>query len=553
MSLASDHRVLELSSQAALLERMSLLTNFGSNFIHVTGEAGAGKTWLAQRYLEVWAEDKNQSLLLCYHNQADAQRRQTILSQLRSNVSFDANADLVDSFYEIMDGDSCNIVIVVDDAQKLSEVMLTELWMLVNEAQSQPNWSISVVLFALPNLLDRLLGRLSYGQEQKPIDLEIETLPIEDADRFFEFSVMRFIEDDMERRVRIAYSRTRKIPGEIMALGEQKMEKRIIIRSIVGSPINIAIVLVLIALAIGGGYWWLLNRTVGPDVVPYAQRVAASPSNSAQEQNEETAIPTLNADASSNGKPNPNADDDSNSLPPAVVGDGESVGVDDDGKRQRVVITSDVVDALLDSSTKSSQSDDNAAIDAGLSAGQSDDEVSMVDGSNDVAAVVSAEANALIVSGEATAAQVEQLTQAVTSVPALALPAESSTASAEAFKQNSLTDQDNEVVDSTALASASSDERKLLAMPGQSYTLQLAAFTRQRDVDRFLRANQLDGTLYVYKTVRGDVTWLIVTYENFTSLQQARDAVDTLPDSVRALSPWAKSLRRVSREIELGK
>jgi DamX protein len=621
MSLARDHRVLELSSQAALLERISLLTNFGSNFIHVFGEKGAGKTWLAQRYLEAWAQDKNQSLLLCYHSQSDAQRRHTILSQLRSNESFDPDADLVESFYQLMEDDSCNIVIVVDDAQQLSEIMIGELWMLVLEAQSQPKWTISVVLFALPKLLDRLLGRLSHGQEHKPIDLEIETLSHNDADRFFEFSVMRFVSDEMEQAVRIAYSKARKLPGEIMALGELKMEKRIIIRSIVGSPINIAIIVVLLALTMGGGYWWLLNQMSTPtmdnstanqeQMTDETSAVASNlpPSNLQQEQ---TAIPTLTNNSVNSGmntqlqsqsdsaaaststsdadlgdvslnasgqaisggandtrvnsvatgtatalsqvvpssvNPDPNADDDSHSLPPSVAGNGDNVGIDD-ADRQRVVITSDVVDALMDNPAKPAHQVDIAAINAGLLSASS----SAVKNANEVVVSTTTNQGTVITSADATDAQLEQLAQAV-SEPSIEAP----TPPPQLVTSDVVDDGVISVVqapDSPApkiTSAPTSDESRLLAMPERSYTLQLAAFNDPEDVSRFINTNFLNDKANVYKTVRQDVMWLIVTYDNFSTLQLARDAVETLPRPVQALSPWAKSLRQVHREIELGK
>jgi DamX protein len=593
MSLARDHRVLELSSQAALLERISLLTHFGSNFVHVSGEVGAGKTWLAQRYLETWAQDKNQSLLFCYHSQSDSQRRHTILSQLRSNASFDPDVDLVESFYELMEEESCNIVIVVDDAQQLSEVMIGELWMLVLEAQSKPKWTISVVLFALPNLLDSLLARLSYGQEQKPIDLEIETLPQNDADRFFEFSVMRFVADDMEHSVRIAYSKVKKVPGEIMALGELKMEKRIIIRSIVGSPINIAIVVVLLALTIGGGYWWFLNQLSTPNIDNNTADQTVAPNG----QQAQTAIPTLtqkmsntetdgqeqgqsvantNADNQGGGvvsenntsaltsdsamlasrtvpssvKPDPNADDDSNSLPPSVSANGDNVGIDDDA-RQRVVITSDVVDALMDNVTKPSQQVDAAAINAGLLTATSGRVVSGV--ATEETVLSTTNTATVITSADATDAQLGQLAQAVfePTIP-------TSTAQAQPINAETKVESPVPVVENTAVVTQTvtpptSDESRLLAMPERSYTLQLAAFNNSQDVERFINTNQLSGKANVYKTIRKDVTWLIITYGNFSTLQLARDATESLPRPVQELSPWAKSLRQVHREIELGK
>lgn len=58
MSLAHELRVLELESQVELLERLQLLTNFGSNLVTVAGKAGSGRSWLAQRYLEAWSTEK---------------------------------------------------------------------------------------------------------------------------------------------------------------------------------------------------------------------------------------------------------------------------------------------------------------------------------------------------------------------------------------------------------------------------------------------------------------------------------------------------------------
>ena len=98
MSLTHESRVLELDSQVELLERMQLLTNFGSNLVTVGGASGAGKSWLAQRYLEAWASDKNQSLLMCHPSQDDQQRRTMILTQLFSEPMFNPADPLAESF-----------------------------------------------------------------------------------------------------------------------------------------------------------------------------------------------------------------------------------------------------------------------------------------------------------------------------------------------------------------------------------------------------------------------------------------------------------------------
>ena len=490
MSSAHDPRVLELESQVELLERLRLLTNFGSNLVTIGGAAGAGKTWLAQHYLEAWAQDKNQALLMCYPNQDETQRRVTLLSQLISEPLFNPADSLVDSFSRVMEGESCDVLITIDDAHLLTESFISELWMLVLEAQINPRWTINVLLFAQSNSLEALLTRLSYGQEHKPIDLEIEPLSQQEADRFFEHLVIRFVEDDMEKRVRNAYRSVARHPGDIMALGDQKVEKRIIIRSIVGSPVNIALLVIVLLFAIGGGYWWMMSQP--------------SPDEKAQQmtQNiEQTVIPTL-AEVSPQDnqtmasiQPEPvidpmlaSADDDSLALPPDVTEQVDSVG-SADNDQQRVVITSDVVDALLE--------------------------------------------------GKAQQADTRGIDQVVE---------QSQTPQAVTPQAESATQQTTPASETVIKFSFTKDELK--SFSPRSYTLQLAAVQSLEEVQSFIDQYQLTNQVFIYPTVRNNVDWYIITYDNYPTIQVARDAVQGLSSELRQLEPWAKSLSQVQREID---
>ncbi|MDW6002741.1 AAA family ATPase [Vibrio mangrovi] len=518
---AAHGRVLELQSQVDLLERLRLLTHFGSNLVTVSGEAGAGKTWIAQRYLEAWAEDKNQSLLLCYPNQDDHQHRMTILTQISSHARFNPDDSLTDNLTAVFEDDPCNIVIVVDNAQLLSENLISELWMLVLEAQEKPQWSINVILFALPRVLDTLLTRIGYGQEHKPVDLEIERLSQDDADRLFEYLVMRFVDVKMEKRVRHAYSKAKKTPGDIIALGEKKMEKRIVIRSIVGSPAKIAVLILLVAVCLGGGYWWMLSGQQAPAVNTLDDIVADDVAK------EQTVIPTLpesgnmagDAKTSSSASDEENQNevlpggvtDDSNALPPAVISDGESVGVDDQG--QRVVISSEVVDALMEGKPEHA---DTAKLDH--LAQQASPETPVA---TDPASTEEAQESSSV------------------------SPAEAESSSSPTADKDSAASSPNLPGLSFAYTTT-----ELMAMSARSYTLQLAAFNSLQEVEDFIRRHQLQSQVYVYPTIRDQVNWYIVTYENYPTIQMARDAVATLPSSIQALGPWAKSLRQVQREIE---
>lgn len=502
MSLAHELRVLELESQVELLERLQLLTNFGSNLVTVAGKPGSGRSWLAQRYLEAWATEKNQCLLLCHPSQDDQQRRALILSQIVSDPLFNQHDSLSDSLARLLDGEPCSVVIVVDDAHRLSELLVSELWMLVLEAQANPQWTINVVLFSEIGHLDTLLTRLSYGQQHKPIDLEIDDLSQPEAEHFFESLVIRYVDDESETRVRRAFNKAQPLPGELMALGELKVEKRIIIRSIIGSPINIAIVVALLLLLIGGGYWWMFSQPTPDDK---AQSLIAPI--------EQTAIPTFEVDSGSEQAgvegvvdtetstdiSYQGADDDSSSLPPVVVEETASVGeVEQD--QQRVVITSDVVDALLD---VKAQSADTSAIDAAV------------------------EENT----------QVEANSQA------------DAEAVAPANEESDLT----ESTPPTKKITFSFAREELQAISPRAYTLQLSAMTSLEDVQSFIEEYDLENKVRIYPTLRSDTKWFIITYQDYPTIQVARDAVSTLSKPLQQLEPWAKSMNQVHREIERAK
>lgn len=91
---------------------------------------------------------------------------------------------------------------------------------------------------------------------------------------------------------------------------------------------------------------------------------------------------------------------------------------------------------------------------------------------------------------------------------------------------------------------------ELKALSPRAYTVQLAAMTSMADVQAFLDKHQLNDKVRIYPTLRSDKEWYIVTYRDYPTIQQARDAVETLPGSLKSLGPWAKSLSQVQREIE---
>lgn len=504
MSLAHEMRVLEIETQTELLDRVQLLTRFGSNLINITGNSGSGKTWLAQRYLEAWASEKNQSLLLCFPTQSDEQQRAMMLNQIVSDPLFNEHDTIIDSFSRLVGDEACDVVFVVDDAELLSEDLLAELWMLVIEAQNHPKWSVNVVLFSKGDSLEHILTRISYGQETKPIDFEIEPLSSEEAIAFTEALVIRYtVGEDAKKKVRKSIAKTQRLPGQLMELGNKKVERRVIIRSVIESPIRIAIVVLLLLLLIGGGYWWYLSQ---PNLLD---------GMNAENENEPSQSLTLEGDSVSSGSGDElvsggnlddvtadngsNAGSDSNddfaALPPQVTDQTAEVGQSDAGKR--VVVPSDVVDALL---------------------------------------------------------QDERPPQTVTVIDDAIEDAKTDAIANEELSQQPPVETEAVNEESAPKALTFSYARdELSAVSSRNYTLQLAALTSKEEVQDFIDLHQIQESVRIYPTVRNGTEWFIVTYKDFPTIQQARDAVSELSADVQALGPWAKSMVQVQREIERGK
>jgi len=304
-----------------------------------------------------------------------------------------------------------------------------------------------------------------------------------------------------------------------MALGELKVEKRIIIRSIIGSPTTIALLVTLLLVVIGGGYWWMLSQPTPDDK---AQSLI-SPA-------EQTAIPTLEVatddsgdlkvDGTQHQSDEPlldpsyeGATDDSSALPPVIIEDMAGVGtVSKD--QQRVVITSDVVDALLDDKPESV---DTSTIEAAVE--------------ENTVSVLVPESNAQ---------------QQVTNQENVQQPLSSS--NSDAVAQAESVNEQETAPNKTITFSFAREELK--ALSPRAYTLQLGAMTSLEDVQSFIEQYSIQDQARIYPTVRNGAEWFIIVYQDYPTIQVARDSVETLPKDLQNLGPWAKSLNQVHREID---
>lgn len=95
------------------------------------------------------------------------------------------------------------------------------------------------------------------------------------------------------------------------------------------------------------------------------------------------------------------------------------------------------------------------------------------------------------------------------------------------------------------------DEEKLLALPPDTYLLQLSAASDVTVLNGFIQANQLAPSTWRYQTLRYGGPWyVLLAGESFASLALARSAVSGLPQVVQRENPFAKTAKQVQEEIQ---
>ena len=97
------------------------------------------------------------------------------------------------------------------------------------------------------------------------------------------------------------------------------------------------------------------------------------------------------------------------------------------------------------------------------------------------------------------------------------------------------------------------NETALIALPDEHYLLQVSGMSSRTVLNQYLRDNRLNDLVWIYKTKRYGGDWFVVLYnKSFTSLNNARNGVDELPQTTRQSAPFAKSIAMIKAEIAQG-
>ncbi len=111
--------------------------------------------------------------------------------------------------------------------------------------------------------------------------------------------------------------------------------------------------------------------------------------------------------------------------------------------------------------------------------------------------------------------------------------------------------EENPVVQSDIIPSIT-DEQALLNLNENTFVIQIAGMSDKQVLQEFVTDFQLQNEVWIYTTKRYGGDWSVLIFkENYSSLEQARNAATTLSPAMQRGTPFAKTVKQVHQEISL--
>jgi len=79
------------------------------------------------------------------------------------------------------------------------------------------------------------------------------------------------------------------------------------------------------------------------------------------------------------------------------------------------------------------------------------------------------------------------------------------------------------------------------------YTLQLASSTNQALIQKYYSENNLQDKAGYYRSKRSGEDWYALVYGAYPTVQDAKMAIDNLPEGLKKWSPWVRNIKSIHR------
>ncbi|MFM2480992.1 AAA family ATPase [Celerinatantimonas sp. YJH-8] len=473
-------RLIQLPSQRMLLERLETQVRFGSNILLVHGEPGAGKSALAESLLDS-ADFANQAWLSVDSQSNDELLREQLLQQLLSDPLFNPSDPLFDSLSRNLEASEVPLLLVIDQAERLSKQFFSELFELIEKYPQNYQHALNIVLFS--TLSTRQLAQQTYPGFPQLLEIDIPALTSDEASLlaqslFERADYQASVENKsaVEQRIESALGN----PGAICQIVEQIISGAAIMsdeQAPKRKPYLVWGGIVVLVAAVAGLLVQVLNN----------HSPASSPSVSASSGQANVSIPVVlptkqdqaATQPSDNSQPvsNPQDQDQTQSLPAPVTEQSINTQSAPEVGQKRVVVNDQVVEQLVKAQEQ------NASDTPTQPKAAPQPKAKVTDQAKSPSSPVVAKAKEIT----SAAAPVAQTPQRV---------------HAEIAPQTG-----------TVTSNVATDTQSVLnAKPANHYTLQLGAFSSMQAAQEFVQKSSLNGWIYpfqsssriLYKVISGD-------------------------------------------------
>lgn len=93
-------------------------------------------------------------------------------------------------------------------------------------------------------------------------------------------------------------------------------------------------------------------------------------------------------------------------------------------------------------------------------------------------------------------------------------------------------------------------EDQLLSWPSSGYTLQVLGARSEESIIQFMKSLDSQNRLYYFTTIYKNAPWHVLVYGQYANRTAANRAINSLPQELKKLQPWARSISGVQSDIK---
>ncbi|MDO6460552.1 AAA family ATPase [Granulosicoccaceae sp. 1_MG-2023] len=127
-------------------------------------------------------------------------------------------------------------------------------------------------------------------------------------------------------------------------------------------------------------------------------------------------------------------------------------------------------------------------------------------------------------------------------------PAESTPAARESATETAAKTDDKPA--SNAASTALESPNWVLMQGADQFTIQMIASSSRDEVERFLKAHELNTPNSIFSFARGNETWFALIHGLYPSIEDAQAAIRQLPEAVRTRHPWIRQIGRIQESLK---